>query len=99
VLNGIFSWHVCVSATYLGDVHGHSASSHVPCLCSEMANYQACGYLMSDALRGKISISCRSSSFWHIHVKLLISPDGVACTRSNDSGARLIAGLRREQPP
>jgi hypothetical protein len=27
-----------------------------------------------DALRGTISISCRSSSFWHSHGKLLISP-------------------------
>jgi hypothetical protein len=99
MLNGIFFWHVCASAAYLGDAHGLSASSHVPCLCSEMANYQACGYLMSDALRGTISISCRSSSFWHIHGKLLIGAARVAGTRSNDSGARLIAGLRREQPP
>ena len=99
MLNGIFCWHVYASATYLGDAHGHWASSNVPCLCSEIANYQACGYLMSDALRGTISISCRSSSFWHSHAKLLISPARVACTRSNDSGARLTAGLRREQPP
>jgi hypothetical protein len=75
VINGIFFWHVCASGTYLGDAHGHWASSNVPCLCSEIANYQAsCGYLMSDALRGTISISCRSSSCWHSHSKLLISP-------------------------
>jgi hypothetical protein len=98
VVNGIFCWHVCASATYSGAAHGHSASSNVPCLCSEIANYQACSYLMSDALRGTISISCRSSSFWHSHGKLLIRPARVAGTRSNDSGARLTTGLRREQP-
>jgi hypothetical protein len=74
VVNGRCCWHVCASAQYLDDAHGHSASSNVPCLCSEIANYQACGYLMLDALRGTISISCRSSSFWHRHGKLLISP-------------------------
>ncbi len=73
MLGGIFCWHVCASVKYLGDAHGHSASSNVPCLCSEIANYQACGYLMLDALRGTISISCRSSSFWHSHGKPLIS--------------------------
>ncbi len=74
MLSGKFCWHVCASVKYLGDAHGHSASSNVPCLCYEIANYQACSYLMSDALRGTISISCRSSSFWHSHGKLLISP-------------------------
>ena len=74
MVNGICRWHVCASVKYLGDAHGHSASSNVPCLCSEIANYQACGYLMLDALRGTISISCRSSSYWHSHGKLLISP-------------------------
>jgi len=54
---------------------------------------------MSDALRGTISISCRSSSCWHSHGKLLISPAHVAGTRSNNSAARLTTGLRREQPP
>jgi hypothetical protein len=74
VVKGVCCWHVCASVQYLGDAHGHSASSNVACMCSEIANYQACGYLMLDALRGTISISCRSSSFWHSHGKLLISP-------------------------
>jgi hypothetical protein len=74
VVNGICRWHVCASVTYLGDAHGHSASSNVPCLCSEIANYQACGYLMLDALRGTISNTCRSSSFWQSHAKLFTSP-------------------------
>jgi hypothetical protein len=99
VVNGMFFWHVCASAIYSGDAHGNSASSNVPCLCSEIANYQACGYLMSDALRGTISISCRSSSFWHSHGKLLISTARVAGTRSNESGVRQTTSLRREQPP
>src|SRR5215208_7237565 len=99
VVNGVCCWHVCASVKYLGDAHGHSASSNVPCLCFEIiANYHACGYLMLEALRGTISIPCRSSSFWHSHGKLLISPARVACTRSNDSGVRLTTGLRREQP-
>ena len=54
MLNGIFCWHVCASVKYLGDAHGHKASLNVPYLCSEIANYQACGYLMSDAIRGTI---------------------------------------------
>jgi hypothetical protein len=99
VVNGIFFWHVCASLGYVGDAHGNSASSDVPCLCSEIANYQAYGYLMSDALRGTIAISCCSSSFWHSHGKLLISPARVAGTRSNDSGVRLTTGLRQELPP
>jgi hypothetical protein len=99
VVNGIFFWHVCASATYSGDAHGHWPSSNVPCLCSEIANYQACTYLMSDSLRGTIAISCCSSSFWHSQGNLLISPARVAGTRSNDSGVRLTTGLRREQPP
>jgi hypothetical protein len=74
VVNGVGCWHVCASVKYLGDAHGHSASSNVPYLCSEIANCQACGFVMLDALRGTISISCRSSSFWHSHGKLLISP-------------------------
>jgi hypothetical protein len=74
VVNGTRRWHVCASVSYLGDAHGQSASSNVPCLCSEIANYRACGNLMLDALRGTISISCRSSSFCHSHGKLLISP-------------------------
>ena len=75
MVNGVCCWHVCASVKYLGDAHGDSASSNVPCLCSEIiANYHACGYLMLEALRGTISISCRSSSFWHSHGKLLISP-------------------------
>jgi hypothetical protein len=74
VVNGTCRCHLCPSGEYVGDAHGHSASSNVPCLCSDIANGQACGYLMLDALRGTISISYCSSSFWHSHGKLLISP-------------------------
>jgi hypothetical protein len=81
VVNGVCRWHVCASVKYLGDAHGHSASSNVPCLCSEIANDQACGYPMLDALRGTISISCRSSSF------------GTATVRC--SLARLVIGWER----
>ena len=74
MVNGIFIWHVCASVQDLGDTHGRLASSNVPCLCFEIANYQAsCGPQMLDALRGTILISCRCPSFWHSHGKLLIS--------------------------